>query len=957
MHQKYIMKKLYLIFLISILFIETCFAFANRDSYLLYSKEVTLNQKTIDTYEQQFSKFYTNDEPDSILHCIDLLIKEYKINNDTIKILRIYTETCHYLIFGGYIKLASEPLKQFMELAEESGKMNYIANAYLYTAEFMFLGEINLAVALEYFHKSLRIYQSTNNHQNIAYTYFRLGNCYYSTDKEKALNYLLEGINIIEKNQLKVGWYPYRDLAEFYRHQLKDYPNARKYYAKALEKAEKTNNPQQIADILIEQGCLNLQYHKTDSVLPFYNQALQLLLPLQDTSGLVTCSSNVIMSCYSHLGVYYEEVKDYEKALFYHSKVKMNRVLRGGGWMPEPILKVAELESKLGFYKKAAKHYEEFIQLNDSLQQLKVAKDFAKLELKFELEKEEKVNQQKILAKEEIAKSSINKQKAIRNLFILLSLFLFVIIYLLFRNNKNKRKADRKLYEAEMQKLRFFTNISHEIRTPLTLLISPLERIHEIIKKAGDDRLVLLMLRNAEKLKNLVNQLLDISKIDQESIKLHKKTHDFNTLFRTTTAMFQSLGEEKGIAFQVEEEAQDLVFSFDKERIEHVINNLLSNAFKFTARGGKVIAKAEKQDDFLIIRIKDSGIGIPASDINKVFKRFYQTNVSISANYEGTGLGLTIVKEYIELHEGSIRVISELNKGSEFIVKLPLLIQNQEFENNTEPMDETVTEAIELKEFDHESNIANSEKESILIVEDNKDLRAYLKTVFCNSYTILEAPNGEIGEQIALAENPDIIISDVMMPVCDGYQFTESIKTKIETSHIPIILLTAKTNRDDKLMGLHIGADDYILKPFDEKELILKVSNILSTRKTLREKYKKNITVNPSDVEAYSLDEQLLIDITKVIEQNLSDSEFSIEQLCQEVGLSKRHLHRKLKALSDLTPNHFIRLIRLKRASQLLSQKAGSVSEIAYQTGFDNLSYFTKRFKECFHKLPSDYFK
>ncbi len=943
--------KVFLIVLIATLFIEHSYSSPKRENTPIHPNEIVQNQIIIEKYERQFGKYYANDMPDSLLHYNDLAIEQYQINNDTNMILRCLDETCQFLVSNGYIKMTSEPLKQYITLAEKSGRKFYIARAYGLTAEFLFSGDINKAVALEYFNKSLHLFQSIEDYQNIAYTYFRLGKYFSTTDKDKALTYFQEGLDIIEKKQLKVYWFPYRFMAGFYRHQLMDYPNAKKYYKKALKEAEKKNNPQKIADILIEQACLNLQYNQIDSVLGFYLEALKLLIPIEDSTKLMTCSSNVIMSCYSHLGVYYETIKDYEKALFYHSKVKMNRVLRGGEWMPEPLLKIAELNNKLGYYKKAAAYYEEYIQLNDSLQQLSVATDFAKLELKFEMENEKKIN----LEKEEIAKVSIKKQKAIRNLFILLCLFLFVIIYLLFRNNKNKRKADRKLYEAEMLKLRFFTNISHEIRTPLTLLISPLERIHDMIKKVGDDSLVVLMLRNAEKLKNLINQLLDISKIDQESIKLNLSKHDFNSLFRTTTSMFHSLAEDKGIDFRVEEEQEDLIFSYDKERIEHIINNVLSNAFKFTPKGGKITVKTLKQNEHLIISIKDNGIGIPATDIDKIFNRFYQTDLSISAKYEGTGLGLSIVKEYVELHKGSVSVISELNNGSEFVIKLPLFIQNHELANKTATINKIGPELFELAKDHTENTTTDLEKNTILIVEDNKDLRRYLTTIFCNRYHILEAANGEIGEQIAIAEYPDIIISDVMMPVCDGYKFTESIKSNIETSHIPIILLTAKTNRDDKIIGLNKGADDFILKPFDEKELILKVSNIISTRKKFREKFKKNITVNPSEVYANSIDEQLLIDITTVIEENISNSEFTIEQLCQEIGLSKRNLHRKLKALTDLTPNHFIRLIRLKRAAQLLSKKTGSVSEIAYQTGFDNLSYFTKRFKEAFHKLPSEY--
>jgi DNA-binding response OmpR family regulator len=388
--------------------------------------------------------------------------------------------------------------------------------------------------------------------------------------------------------------------------------------------------------------------------------------------------------------------------------------------------------------------------------------------------------------------------------------------------------------------------------------------------------------------------------------------------------------------------------------VEQIVNNLLSNAFKFTPQNGQIKFTIAKENGNALLKVYDNGIGITLESLDKVFDRFYQSDATINRHFEGSGIGLALTKELAELHHGTINVKSESGKWTEFTVTPPMVQKEnlsaiEEFQTTIISEDNPTTELTAVKKE------TSKNKETVLLVEDNNDLRSYISDSLSAKYNVLKAINGKEGIEIAKKDVPDIIISDVMMPETDGYQMTSVLKAHIETSHIPIILLTAKAGRDSKIEGLERGADDYINKPFDEEELILKIKNILQSRQRMQDKYRKQISVNPSEISAVSLDDQFLIKLTTIIEKYLSETRLDVDFLSKEIGMSRQHMHKKLKALTDYSPNEFIRLIRLKRAAQLLRLKTSSVSQIAYETGFDNLSYFTKRFKELYHVLPSDF--
>ena len=877
-----------------------------------YQKSLDYWLKSLDIYEVLGNKL----EVSSCLHDIGLIYERqgnYSLSLEYFqKALKIYeeagskqkTSSCLHDIGLLYERQGNYPLslehyQKALKINEESGSKKQIANC-LNNIGLIYKEQGNYTLALTYYQKSFKIHEETGDMKGIGTCFNNIGEVY-----------------------IKQG----------------NYTLALTYYQKSLKISLKIGDKSLMAIIMNNIG--TIYYYQGNFTLAFdyFQKALKISEEVN--------SKLIISECYANLGLNYLGTLNFKKALDYTQKsLIIARELKLLNEQRRMHLQISEIYTATKDYKKALESYILYKELNDSIFSEKNIKKITRLEYQYEFEKEKQTIELEQQKKDAISAEKLKRQKTARNFIILFAILLIILVCLIYRNYKNKQLADK-------MKLRFFTNISHELRTPLTLLISPLERMSAKFKENDEDNLVPIMLKNTNKLKNLINQLLDISKIETESLTLVKDYYEFNNVFKTTTSMFVSMAQDKNIDFRVSIENQGFVFYFDKERIEHVISNLLSNAFKFTPEGGQINASVSKHDDYLSLSIKDTGIGISPDDIGKVFKRFYQSSKDNNSSYEGTGIGLNIVKEYVELHDGTVSVKSELGKGSEFLVKLPLYELNTELNEQSET--EILLDSGEKLSNNKEKIQDRKELETLLIVEDNLDLRNYLKSIFQNRYNVLEASNGEVGKQIASKENPELVISDVMMPVCDGYCLTEYLKSQIETSHIPIILLTAKASHDDKLTGYELGADDYIAKPFNEKELVLKVYNSLLTRKKQKEKYSKNITINSSEIVATSIDEQLLQKIVQIIEQNISNVDFSIDQLCVEVGISRRNMFRKLKALTDMSPSQFIRAFRLKRAAQLLSQKAGSVSEIAYQTGFDHLSYFTKCFKETYQKLPSEY--
>ncbi|MBN2774576.1 MAG: response regulator, partial [Prolixibacteraceae bacterium] len=559
-------------------------------------------------------------------------------------------------------------------------------------------------------------------------------------------------------------------------------------------------------------------------------------------------------------------------------------------------------------------------------------------------------------------------------ILIILSIILLIYTLVKFIINREKIKNDlilerinaRKLHELDMLKLRFFTNISHEIRTPLTLIIGPIEKM--LTKKINPEEIpdhLKLVHRNAKQLDRLINQLLDFRKLESGNLKLNLTQSDIVSFVSEIVHSFDEFAKEKEITLSFNTLKKNLVTIFDPDKVEKILNNLLSNAFKFTGSGGKITvnlslvfdsddedyehSQAERQ--FIELTVKDTGQGIKSKNLDKIFNRFFQTGKE--NDNPGTGIGLALVKELVKLHKGDIFVTSKPGKGSKFTIRIP-------YETSLQEMQSTQTDDEESAVYEKDNSAQNEnsdifQSKIMLIVEDNPDVRFFIKSHFNGVYKILEAKNGQDGWEKALQIIPDVIISDIMMPDVDGYEFCKKIKKDERTSHIPILLITALHSKEHELKGLSYGADDYITKPFDIQVLQAKVENMLSIRESLKEKFTNTVILEPKNVVISSPDERFLQKVIEIVENNISDSELDIEQFALKVGVSRMQLYRKLHALTDMTVKEFIRHIRLKRATQLLVQKKMNISEIAFAVGFKDLSHFRKCFRREFGMSATEY--
>lgn len=541
-----------------------------------------------------------------------------------------------------------------------------------------------------------------------------------------------------------------------------------------------------------------------------------------------------------------------------------------------------------------------------------------------------------------------------------------------------ERIEKEKMLELDLMKSRFFANISHEFRTPLTLLLGPIKDLlkrPESLREA-DRTLLKLMKRNASRLQQLINQLLDLSKLETGKLKLQVSEGDFTGFIRSIVLSFLSLAESKNINYSHELEEASFPTFFEKDKIEKIVTNLLSNALKFTHEGGIVRislkyiqGKELRSGYFAELLVKDTGPGIPLDEQGKIFDRFYQVSASDSRNFEGSGIGLALAKELVELHRGDIHVESIAGAGSTFTVNLSVSRdQFDDVEILTGSGKETETDipedpdGLEFKETDLliQSDQFNQDKNAgpvILIVEDNPDLREYISRNLISDYQILQAENGHEGLQTAKEYIPDLVICDLMMPEMDGMEMCRLLKSDHKTSHIPLIMLTAKADRDSKLESLETGADDYILKPFDAEELEVRVKNLINQRKKLRERYRKEFMADTGAQEIPPPEDEFMVRVMKCLKKNLSESEFNVEQMGRELGLSRTQLYRKILAMTDQTPGEFIRNMRLKMAARMFLEGHKNVTRVMYSVGFDTSVNFAQHFRQMFGVNPSEYIK
>ncbi|WP_170069411.1 tetratricopeptide repeat protein [Spirosoma pollinicola] len=881
------------------------------------------------------------------------------------------------------IQLANKALPYFEKLNDQNGLSSVYSNIGL---SLRALGDFSQATS--YYFKSLRASEKAGDLGGVAKTYNNIGIVFkYQEKYDHALYYYwqsfrksagvdprnqagaLANIGVIyqlKKDNLKAITYLIQarnrfaalnepmglvicdnDLGETYC-RIKQYDKAETTVQRALQAATRLSYTPGIVSSLLSLGEIRLQTGRAAESFDFFNKALPMVETVKQQAGR--------LRTYKGLATAHAQTGEYAKAYQFQSKWV---ALKDSAFNEESIKKIAGVQAEYQSEKKQAE-----------------------IEL---LKKDQQVDRlwrntvgAGLLAALIIAGLVVSRQRLkIRNDQVLLTQGkvvaeknqqLEVQTQLLESQAIVLTTQAQQLQELDEAKTRFFTNVTHEFRTPLTLIIGTLsEKLHGLADKAETvirRTEVTVMYRNAERLLQLINQLLDLSKLESGQLHLHLQTDDVKPLLNVVTALFSSTAEQRNIRLSVQLSPERLLVSHDADQLEKVVTNLLSNAFKFTPDGGEITVQAEpiQVDDaaFVQITVDDSGMGIAAEQTDKVFERFYQGASPRMDRQPGTGVGLSLVKEIVELHKGTITIDSKPGAGARFVVLLPVAGPETVTASSPTGRPQSANHIVSVTIQDQLSAAAPLDKGRtnqplLLIVEDNDDVRTFIRNLMQSTYQVLESENGRAGLKLAQEQLPDLIISDWMMPDMDGIELCHRIKTDERTSHIPFVLLTALSTQDKRLTGLQTGADDYLTKPFDARELLIRSRNLIDTRRQLHERFKREIRIQPKEITATSADEKFMARVMTIVETNLGNADFSAEQFGQEVGLSRMQLHRKLVGLTGVAASDFMRLMRLKRAAQHLEGRTGSVSEIAYGVGFNSLSYFAKCFREQFGMLPTDY--
>ena len=619
------------------------------------------------------------------------------------------------------------------------------------------------------------------------------------------------------------------------------------------------------------------------------------------------------------------------------------------------------INKKLNRHKVALEYIEEYQELMDDEKEIKARTEIQNIVFNNQLVTDSIAQAQEKKLLNASFQESLRKKNRTKNLFLALGLLVLLIAIAYYVISKKINAAERKrLKEVNQLKNALFTNITHEFRTPLTVIKGMTDTIKSNVqnnKLETVEKSLEMIERNSDSLLHLVNEMLDLSKIESGNMELQMLQSDVIPFLKYVGESFSSFAEENKITLTIYSEIESLLMDFDGNKLTSVMSNLLSNAVKFTPEKGKIIVHineiTQKEVSYLYIKIKDNGIGISKEELPNIFNRFYQTDASTIRKQEGTGIGLALTKELVQLMHGTIEANSTLNIGSEFSVKIPItrkatLISKVQSENiPTFPIINSATkQTIQNKEI-------NPELPLVLIIEDNMDVAHYLKTCLAGKYETIHAVNGIEGIEMALEKIPDIIICDVMMPGKDGFEVCATLKKDERSDHIPIIILTAKVTKEDRLTGLSHGADAYLAKPFNKAELFTRLDQLVSLRKKLILKIQndgfntilKKQTKNPKL--------QFIQKVIKLIQEDISNSNFGSEELAKKLVISESQLYRKIKAITEKSTAIFIRTIRLQFAKELLTSSNKTVSEVAYEVGFNDPSWFSRAFKEEFGFSPS----
>ena len=761
---------------------------------------------------------------------------------------------------------------------------NYLASIYNYQKQY--------DLAITYFKESLNLVEELNFKPGISAVSTNLGEVYNNQEKyDSAIIYQRKALKLKEELGDKLGkGRVYNNIANVFANTSPpSLDSALYYYQKGLSISEEIKDRRLLATHLY--GIVRVHFMKGNFELA--EESVQRLIPMleqiQDLS-LANNSNDVASLVYAGLG-------DIEKAFYYRGQ---SNILADSLLSIERIRLANELEAE--YQSKTKQRAIDLLKAENDLQELQ-----------------------------------IKKRRNERNSLIILSIVVLLVLGLLINQYRIKQASNKKLKELDRIKSTFFENLSHEFRTPLSLIKAPIKDRLKKSSGAEEDDFLNLVLRNAENLDELIKQLLDLAKLEKGKYELNNSPVEATRFFRVLAASYESLSVMKGITFDVIVPKEEKWLELDGDLLRKLCNNLLSNAFKFTPENGSIILEIGYNDS-LNIRVWNSGKGIPDEEQHLIFDRFYQAEGPRSS---GTGIGLALTKELTEVAGGQITLESDAENGTTFSISLPL-IAAEPIAAEILPADETGSEVM-----NNEPSFL-PERQNLLIIEDNEDLRGYLSGIFQPHFNTYVAVNGKAGITEAMETIPDLIISDIMMDEMDGLEVCRLLKSDQRTDHIPIILLTAKTDQETKLTSIQHGADAYLLKPFESEELKALVNNLIDQRQKLRGKYADTRLAEKDEADTHPFIQKC----EEVTGHNLSNEAFTADEFAREMAMSRMQLHRKLKAMTGLSTTAFVRHQRLLKAKSLL-EHGEPVSQVAYAVGFSSLAYFSKSFKEEFGMLPS----
>lgn len=642
-----------------------------------------------------------------------------------------------------------------------------------------------------------------------------------------------------------------------------------------------------------------------------------------------------------------------EKALFYIEQANtLNLDAQNSKLKQEVLFYKAQAFSQKGNYQQAYTYSNQAKKLQDSLQKVQSAEKIKEIEAIYETESKDR-EIQLLTSQNELAEQQQANQ---RNLLLAGVGITSILGLFFFFHYRNRQKTHKKLQELDKAKSTFFANISHEFRTPLALIKGPLEdQLEQPSLKGNLRKNILTAQRNTERLEGLVEQLLALSKLESGAMKLQVQPTNLAAFLTAQVESFQYVASGKNNTYTLDLQITDEAKWIDQDILEKVCLNLLGNAFKYSPEGAAIQVTARDSEGLLQFSVHNTGIWLSEKEQQDIFVRFYQTRT----NNPGSGIGLALTKELVHLHKGKVAVTSSEERGVLFEVSIPISEEKYTSEEKLSPQVYTISEAYtkELNPLLETESTHLEDAPLLLLVDDSKEIREYVASIFESTYTILTAADGKEGFDIAQKHIPDVIISDVMMPIADGFELTKNCKQDTLTSHIPILLLTAKNELTAQLEGLGIGADAYLTKPFSSKLLKARVKNLLENRRKLQERFSQDVILTPKEIAITSADELFLERLQKVLDEQVTNSEFSASVFCEAMGVSRMQLHRKLKALTGYATTEFIRNQRLKLAKQLIEQDKISISEVGYTVGFNDPSYFSKCFKQEFGQSPTEFLK